>query len=1041
MERIVKRCVCLLQRQLRRHWMITLLATSGVSLVACTAEPGGTAVHPVARQALAAPTTSGGASKVPDIIRQASAKVRSHMATNAATPASLGSLSNALVHVDGNGAIEVTIHAASPITQSQESALSALGARITSRLAPPAAANIPTAGMVQAWVPNDQLDAIAALPWVVQLTPPDYSPPDSVVSEGVALLHADRAIAQGITGSGVKVGVISNGANSLAQSQASGDLPGSCPGPTPCVTVLDSGGGDEGTAMMEIVHDMAPGADLFFHGTGGGVTGHVNALNALVAAGVNVITEDIPFDTEPAFQQGLAAATGEAIASMGISMHSSAGNLGSAHTARVLAVGTNHGPDGVTFATTPPNCGKTPHNVVAIASGGDTTFDWNFGAGSCMGLNLQWSEPRSIFPTAGQGGFTDLNLYVMDSGLTACLPGGSSTTVQTNGTGDTIEQVWVCGSGVVKIIVDVESTSSAVAPPMIDLRWRGGGSPVNAADVSRFGSLNPDSNYSGLAESEGAAYAITGSLEDFSAGGPVLLGLTTVCPGGLPGPCTGVAGPALTSTVGPTWTGADGVSVNGSGGFGSPFFGTSAATPHGAGCDALVRQALGASASVGLVRSRLASTATDMSTPGPDNNTGAGMLNCFAGVGGPTARCKDVTIPADGTCHASVTPSQIDNGSSDPFGLPLTFTVIGAGPFGLGTFPVVLSVSNGRFSDTCNANVTVQDTSAPTITVPTTTSAHVCQPADSVTIGQATAHDNCTNPVPTGSIISMNGNPLPTPIPVVSGTATLAPGTYVIQWTVSDGSNTTTVNQTLVVSGGIETSDSFLLDDRAKVLGASGSYAEIFNAGSGQTRLGVEAKSGGIESVGPVSLADRALVSGAIVSGGTVTVSPWATVTGAITAHAPLLLPPLPSLPAFPPATGQAIYVNSGETKTLAPGSYRSTYVNSGGTLVLSAGDYYFTDTLAINSASTVRVASSTRIFVSSQLAYRSPFRLANGSVASIYLGLGGTSNTVMEAVFNGTILSPSGAVTFGVGSGLEFHGSFMARTIEVRPDSHLICM
>ena len=62
----------------------------------------------------------------------------------------------------------------------------------------------------------------------------------------------------GVTGSGVKVGVLSNGVNSLASQQGAGELP--------AVTVLpgQAGSGDEGTAMLEIVNDIAPGAQLFF---------------------------------------------------------------------------------------------------------------------------------------------------------------------------------------------------------------------------------------------------------------------------------------------------------------------------------------------------------------------------------------------------------------------------------------------------------------------------------------------------------------------------------------------------------------------------------------------------------------------------------------------------------------------------------------------------------------------------------------------------------------------------------------------------------
>ena len=58
-----------------------------------------------------------------------------------------------------------------------------------------------------------------------------------------------------MTGTGVKVCVLSDGVDSLAASQATGELPAD-------VDVLpgEEGDGDEGTAMLEIIHDMAPGA-------------------------------------------------------------------------------------------------------------------------------------------------------------------------------------------------------------------------------------------------------------------------------------------------------------------------------------------------------------------------------------------------------------------------------------------------------------------------------------------------------------------------------------------------------------------------------------------------------------------------------------------------------------------------------------------------------------------------------------------------------------------------------------------------------------
>ena len=78
----------------------------------------------------------------------------------------------------------------------------------------------------------------------------------------VAILRADDVRDQlGFTGAGVKIGVISNGADSRQSAVNSGDLP-------PGIEIDPSrpGSDDEGTAMLEIVHDLAPDALLAFSG-------------------------------------------------------------------------------------------------------------------------------------------------------------------------------------------------------------------------------------------------------------------------------------------------------------------------------------------------------------------------------------------------------------------------------------------------------------------------------------------------------------------------------------------------------------------------------------------------------------------------------------------------------------------------------------------------------------------------------------------------------------------------------------------------------
>jgi hypothetical protein len=94
--------------------------------------------------------------------------------------------------------------------------------------------------------------------------------------------------------------VLSNGVNSLASLQASGDLP--------AVTVLpgQAGSGDEGSAMLEIVHDLAPDAQLFYATAQGGVATFTNNLKALRAAGCDIIIDDLSYFTETTFHEGQA---------------------------------------------------------------------------------------------------------------------------------------------------------------------------------------------------------------------------------------------------------------------------------------------------------------------------------------------------------------------------------------------------------------------------------------------------------------------------------------------------------------------------------------------------------------------------------------------------------------------------------------------------------------------------------------------------------------------------------------------------------------
>src|ERR1044072_3462966 len=106
-----------------------------------------------------------------------------------------------------------------------------------------------------------------------------------------------------IDGTGIKIGIMSNGVTSLAQSQALGDL-----GP---VTILpgQAATGDEGTAMLEIVHDLAPGAQLFYATANTSITKFAQNIRDLRTAGCDIIVDDVFYFVETPFQDGQAAPT------------------------------------------------------------------------------------------------------------------------------------------------------------------------------------------------------------------------------------------------------------------------------------------------------------------------------------------------------------------------------------------------------------------------------------------------------------------------------------------------------------------------------------------------------------------------------------------------------------------------------------------------------------------------------------------------------------------------------------------------------------
>ena len=190
-------------------------------------------------------------------------------------------------------------------------------------------------GRVQARVPVTRLEAVAALPFVHFIRPPSYAVrmTGSVTTEGDTILRADQVRSQlKVDGTGVRVGVISDGIKGIFATGcttcsgvtggpiSSLDLPAATgTRNTSGVLTSSSGGivgrvvywqdngleglpspgcgfagaGAEGTALLEIVHDLAPGARLSFANADTDMA-MSQAVNYLAASN-DVVVDDLGF--------------------------------------------------------------------------------------------------------------------------------------------------------------------------------------------------------------------------------------------------------------------------------------------------------------------------------------------------------------------------------------------------------------------------------------------------------------------------------------------------------------------------------------------------------------------------------------------------------------------------------------------------------------------------------------------------------------------------------------------------------------------------
>ena len=442
----------------------------------------------------------------------------------------------------------------------------------------------------------------------------------NVASQGAAVSEGDKAHAAdrarnffGVDGTGVTVGVLSDSDDFREAAIASGDLP-------PDTVSLEGQdgrpGSGEGTAMMEIVHDLAPGAKLIFATAFNSPESFADNIRALKAAGASVIIDDVIYFFESPYEDDIIAQAVDDVTAAGAMYFSSAGNGGNFDDG---TSGTWEGDFHASGALATLPSGYTVHsfgtgviaNRIELAGGP---------------LILHWSDPGTL---ANPASSNDYDIFVLDNDL---------RTVQVAGTdvqdGDDLPFEFLGFNIPAGFRVVIAANPGAETRAIRTVLFNGefalstsGSTYGHNSTQDGFGVAAVDAAEAGGGEFTAGA---TTPVELFSSDGarriffdrnnnpinPANPGQTFASRGGV-------------TRAKPDISAADGVSTTLPAGSGlNPFFGTSAAAPHAGAIAALVRAALPAKTPA-QIRAAIVAGALDIESTGTDRNSGRGIISAF----------------------------------------------------------------------------------------------------------------------------------------------------------------------------------------------------------------------------------------------------------------------------------------------------------------------------------------------------------------------------------------------------------------------------
>ena len=569
---------------------------------------------------------------------------------------------------------------------------------------------------VGGWLPLEQIESAAARAEVVSIRAamPHTSGTGPVALQGDYAQRSDvvRSTYPSLTGSGITVGVLSDSFNCYAvyaepgsgvpvsgyagyayngftpdyqTDEATGAMPSG-------VNVLEEADcldydaplqppfGDEGRAMLQIVHEIAPDAGLAFYTAEMSEADFARGITSLASAGAKVIADDVAYYDEPYFQDGLVAEAIATVEAQGVTYFTAAGNNGDLSYE-------NTTPSFVTLSTSGPTANEYLLNFDAS---GQTTTDYlpvsvpAMMPGDSVAIVLEWDQPYVTGALASGGATSQLNLCVTGgSGVTIIdYDGNTVSCTGANALGIDPYQVLIIANPAnasrnsaaqeLHIIAGLANGTAAPGRIIVSVEDDGIGSSITQF-ATNSATIQGHHNAATAATVGAAFYFNTprcgtapAQLEPYSSegGAPILFSDTGAR----------LATPIIRQK--PDFVGPDGVndtflgftlaSSGVTGGMldtsitecqnnpGYPnFFGTSAATPHAAGIAALIMQANSA-ATPTQIYAALRSSAVPMSSSTPNYNSGYGFIQADAAL---------ALIPP-GTPTLNLASSSISVGSS-----------------------------------------------------------------------------------------------------------------------------------------------------------------------------------------------------------------------------------------------------------------------------------------------------------------------------------------------------------------------------------------